>query len=144
MIQSRNKITPQFNSSSMSDLVFLLLIFFMLTSTLISPNAIKMLLPQSTSGQTMAKQNVTVSIDENMVYYVENQPKQLDEMEPYLEALLSDTQEGTVKLHADKTVPVQYIVNVIDVVNHINQRNNTKHKVILATEAASSTSKATK
>ncbi|MGP1514412.1 MAG: ExbD/TolR family protein [Bacteroidales bacterium] len=138
MIRSSNKITPQFNSSSMSDLVFLLLIFFMLTSTLISPNAIKMLLPQSTSGQTIAKQNVTVSIDEKMTYYVENQPKSLEEMESYLEALLSDTQEGTVKLHADKSVPVQYIVNVIDVVNHVNQRNNTKHKVILATEAPSS------
>lgn len=137
MIQSRNKISPQFNSSSMSDLVFLLLIFFMLTSTLISPNAIKMLLPQSTSGQTMAKQNVTVSIDDKLNYYVENQQKQLDEVEPYLEALLTDTQEGTVKLHADKSVPVQYIVNIIDAVNHVNQRNNTKHKVILATEAPS-------
>ena len=107
----------------------------MLTSTLISPNAIKMLLPQSTSGQTMAKQNVTVSIDDKLTYYVENLPKPLEEVEPYLEALLTDTQEGTVKLHADKSVPVQYIVNIIDAVNHVNQRNNTKHKVILATDA---------
>ena len=135
MIQSNNKISPQFNSSSMSDLVFLLLIFFMLTSTLISPNAIKLLLPQSSSGQTMAKQNVTVSIDKDKKYYVENQEKTLDELEPFLEALLSDTQEGTIKLHADQSVSIQYIVNVIDAVNHINQRNNTKHKVILATEA---------
>lgn len=139
MIQSNNKITPQFNSASMSDLVFLLLIFFMLTSTLISPNAIKMLLPQSTSGQTMAKQNVTISIDDKQNYYVENQPKQLEEIEPLLEQLLTQTKEGTVKLHADKTVPVQCIVNIIDAVNHINQRNTTKHKVILATEAPSTT-----
>ncbi len=125
----------------MSDLVFLLLIFFMLTSTLISPNAIKMLLPQSSSGQTMAKQNVTISIDDKMNYYVENQPKQLEEIEPLLEQLLTQTTEGTVKLHADKTVPVQCIVNIIDAVNHINQRNSTKHKVILATEAPSSTTK---
>lgn len=55
----------------------------MLTSTLISPNAIKMLLPQSTSGQTMAKQNVTVSIDANLKYYVENQEKSLDELEGF-------------------------------------------------------------
>ena len=123
----------------MSDLVFLLLIFFMLTSTLISPNAIKMLLPQSTSGQTMAKQNVTISIDDKMNYYVENQPKQLEEIEPLLEQLLAQTKEGTIKLHADKTVPVQCIVNIIDAVNHINQRNTTKHKVILATEAPSTT-----
>lgn len=138
MIQSNNKISPQMNSSSMSDLVFLLLIFFMLTSTLISPNAIKMLLPQSTSGQTMAKQNVTVSIDKDKKYYVENQEKTLDELEGYLSSLLADTKEGTVKLHADQTVPVQNIVNVIDAVNHINQKLNTKHKVILATEQPSS------
>lgn len=89
----------------------------------------------------MAKQNVTVSIDANLKYYVENQEKSLDELEGFLSALLSDTQEGTVKLHADKSVPVQYIVNVIDAVNHVNQLNNTKHKVILATDAPSSTAK---
>lgn len=135
MLESRNKISPAFNSSSMSDLVFLLLIFFMLTSTLISPNAIKMLLPKSTSGQTMAKQNVTVSIDAQENFYVENLPKTLEELEPFLEGLLSNTSEGTVKLHSDKTVQVQSIVYVIDAVNHINQRHNSKHKVILATES---------
>lgn len=119
----------------MSDLVFLLLIFFMLTSTLISPNAIKLLLPKSSSGQTMAKQNVTVSIDEKENFFVENQPKTLEELEPFLTELLSGTQEGTVKLHSDKTVQVQSIVYVIDAVNHINQRFGTKHKVILATES---------
>jgi biopolymer transport protein ExbD len=87
----------------------------------------------------MAKQNVTISIDDKMNYYVENQPKQLEEIEPLLEQLLAQTKEGTIKLHADKTVPVQCIVNIIDAVNHINQRNTTKHKVILATEAPSTT-----
>jgi biopolymer transport protein ExbD len=119
----------------MSDLVFLLLIFFMLTSTLISPNAIKLLLPKSSSGQTMAKQNVTVSIDAEEHFFVENQPKTLSELEPFLTQLLSNTNEGTVKLHSDKTVQVQSVVHVIDAVNHINQRQGTKHKVILATQA---------
>ncbi len=135
MLESRNKISPSFNSSSMSDLVFLLLIFFMLTSTLISPNAIKLLLPKSSSGQTMAKQNVTVSIDAEEHFFVENQPKTLEELEPFLAQLLSNTNEGTVKLHSDKTVQVQSVVHVIDAVNHINQYKGTKHKVILATQA---------
>ena len=64
MIESQNKVRIQSGSSSMSDLVFLLLIFFMITSTLISPNAVKLLLPESNS-KTMAKQNVTVYIDES-------------------------------------------------------------------------------
>ncbi|MDD4087906.1 MAG: biopolymer transporter ExbD, partial [Bacteroidales bacterium] len=68
-IQTRNKRNVNFSTASMSDLVFLLLIFFMLTSTLVAPNAIKLLLPSSKS-KTMAKQTVTVYIDQNNQYFV--------------------------------------------------------------------------
>ncbi|MEE0895103.1 MAG: biopolymer transporter ExbD [Bacteroidales bacterium] len=136
MIQTRNKIDPNFNSSSMSDLVFLLLIFFMLTSTLISPNAIKLLLPKSTSGQTMAKQNVTVSIDANNQFFVENNSVPEEELSQYIGALLNNVEDGTVKLHSDASVAVQYVVKVIDAVNKVNAQQGKKHKVILATEAA--------
>ena len=135
MIQTRNKIDPNFNSSSMSDLVFLLLIFFMLTSTLISPNAIKLLLPKSTSGQTMAKQNVTVSIDESNHFFVENNEVSEQELPDVIGALLEGVDAGTVKLHSDATVAVQYVVKVIDAVNKVNSRQGKKHKVILATQA---------
>jgi biopolymer transport protein ExbD len=120
----------------MSDLVFLLLIFFMLTSTLISPNAIKLLLPQSTSGQTLAKQNVTVSIDENINFFVENIPVNeanlQSEIASHIEKGLTD---ATIKLHADKSIAIENVVKVIDAVNMINAQNGTKHKVILATQA---------
>ena len=135
MIQTRNKIDPNFNSSSMSDLVFLLLIFFMLTSTLISPNAIKLLLPKSTSGQTMAKQNVTGSIDESNLFFVENNEVSEQELPDVIGALLEGVDDGTVKLHSDATVAVQYVVKVIDAVNKVNSRQGKKHKVILATQA---------
>ena len=135
MIQTRNKIDPNFNSSSMSDLVFLLLIFFMLTSRLISPNAIKLLLPKSTSGQTMAKQNVTVSIDESNHFFVENNGVSEQELPDVIGALLEGVDDGTVKLHSDATVAVQYVVKVIDAVNKVNSRQGKKHKVILATQA---------
>ena len=135
MIQTRNKIDPNFNSASMSDLVFLLLIFFMLTSTLISPNAIKVLLPKSTSGQTMAKQNVTGSIDTNYQFFVENQPTPEAELTPTIANYIANIQDATIKLHTDKTVPVQYVVTVIDAVNKINASTGQKHKVILATQS---------
>ena len=135
MIQTRNKIDPNFNSSSMSDLVFLLLLCFMLTSTLISPNAIKLLLPQSTSGQTLAKQNVVVSIDSSYKFYVENIETSEEELSQVIGGFLKDVTDGTVKLHSDKTVPVQYVVTVIDAVNKVNAQQGKKHKVILATEA---------
>ena len=132
-IRSRNKVEPSFNSSSMSDLVFLLLIFFMLTSTLVAPNAIKLMLPSSNS-KTMAKQTVTVYVDENYQYQV-NETKVLDETQltDLINTAIGNDSQATVVLRSDKTVPVQYIVNVIDAVNEINNATSNNHKVILAT-----------
>lgn len=131
-IQTRNKISATFSMASMSDLVFLLLIFFMITSTLVAPNAIKLLLPNS-SSKTMAKQTVTVYINEKQNFFVEELPVTEDILESQIAQKLEGQTEGTVVLRADKTVPVQYIVTVIDAVNLINQKTGTKHKVILAT-----------
>jgi len=133
-IRTRNKLNASFSMASMSDLVFLLLIFFMLTSTLVAPNAIKLLLPQS-SSKTMAKQTVTVYINENYEYFVEENQFALDAIENELAAKLAGQIDGSVVLRANETVPVQFIVNVIDAVNNINNKSNTKHKVILATRA---------
>ena len=131
-IKSRNKVEPTFNSSSMSDLVFLLLIFFMLTSTLVAPNAIKLMLPSSNS-KTMAKQTVTVYVNEDYNYFVdETQSDETQLMELINSKIGTDTQ-ATVVLRSDKSVPVQYIVNVIDAVNQINNATGNNHKVILAT-----------
>jgi biopolymer transport protein ExbD len=131
-IQTRNKISASFSMASMSDLVFLLLIFFMITSTLVAPNAIKLLLPNS-SSKTMAKQTVTVYINEKQNFFVEELQVSEDILESRIAQKLEGQAEGTVVLRADKTVPVQYIVTVIDAVNLINQKTGTKHKVILAT-----------
>ncbi len=134
MIKSQNQIKIETSSSSMSDLVFLLLIFFMITSTLISPNAVKLLLPESNS-KTMAKESVTVYIDESHNFYVENDiPIVPSELETYLRtSIAAGETEACIVLRADKTVPVQDVVQVIDAVNSINATSGTKHKVILAT-----------
>ena len=131
-IKTRNKIGVSFNTSSMSDLVFLLLIFFMLTSTLVAPNAIKLLLPSS-SSKTMAKQTVTVYINDLYQYYVEEIPVTDDELASSISARIAGETDATIVLRSDKSVPVQYVVNVIDAVNEINNANQQNHKVILAT-----------
>ena len=131
-IKTRNKIGVSFNSSSMSDLVFLLLIFFMLTSTLVAPNAIKLLLPSS-SSKTMAKQTVTVYINDLFQYYVDVTPVTDEELPGILSAKIDGQSDATVVLRSDKSVPVQYVVNVIDAVNEINNATQQNHKVILAT-----------
>ncbi|MDR1791937.1 MAG: biopolymer transporter ExbD [Bacteroidales bacterium] len=132
-----NKI--EFNLTTQGDLVFLLLIFFMITSTMVSPNAIKLLLPNS-SSKTIAKRNFEVYIDKNLDYSILN-GKDLMAVE---EANLSDAisqclvqqadTAAAVVVRADESVPVQNVVNVIDAVNQINENQHTAHKVILATK----------
>ena len=134
-IKSRNKINSQFSTASMSDLVFLLLIFFMLTSTLVSPNAIKLLLPSS-SSKTMAKQTLTVYIDADYNFYVEENPVNTEFLVETLGNKLQGETDASVVLRADQTVPVQYVVTLIDAVNQVNELTRAKHKVILATKPA--------
>jgi len=134
-IKSRNKISTAFSMASMSDLVFLLLIFFMLTSTLVSPNAIKLLLPSS-SSKTMAKQSVTVYIDSNYNYFVEENPVAREFLVETIGNKLAGQADASIVLRADQSVPVQYVVTLIDAVNQINELTGTKHKVILATKPA--------
>ena len=131
-IKTRNKIGVSFNSSSMSDLVFLLLIFFMLTSTLVAPNAIKLLLPSS-SSKTMAKQTVTVYVNDQFQYFVDETPADETQLMELINGKIGTDSQATVVLRSDKSVPVQYIVNVIDAVNDINNATGNNHKVILAT-----------
>ncbi len=132
-IKSQNKISTEFSMASMSDLVFLLLIFFMLTSTLVSPNAIKLLLPSS-SSKTIAKQTTTVYINDLNQFFVNETPATEINMQQLLSQSLIGQNEGVIVLRADKSVPVQYIVTVIDAVNQMNDLLKTKHKVILATK----------
>ena len=132
-IKSQNKISTEFSMASMSDLVFLLLIFFMLTSTLVSPNAIKLLLPSSTS-KTMAKQTTTVYINNLNHFFVNETPATDLTLQQILTQSLIGQTDGVIVLRADRTVPVQYVVTVIDAVNQLNEVLKTKHKVILATK----------
>ncbi len=132
-IQMRNKRDTQFSMASMSDLVFLLLIFFMLTSTLVSPNAIKLLLPSSNS-KTMATQNVTVYINKARNFYVKDRRVKASNLQNVIFSSIKNDANASIVLRSDKTAPVQDIVVVIDAVNNINNKYGTKHKVILATK----------
>jgi biopolymer transport protein ExbD len=132
-IKSQNKISTEFSMASMSDLVFLLLIFFMLTSTLVSPNAIKLLLPSS-SSKTIAKQTTTVYINDLNQFFVNETPATDLNIQQLLSKSLIGQTEGVIVLRADRTVPLQYVVTVIDAVNQMNDLMKTKHKVILATK----------
>lgn len=125
-ISKRNKVSISFSSVGMTDVVFNLLIFFMLTSTLVHPTALKLLLPKG-SSQTSAKPLTTVSITSDQKYYVEQQPVNIDDLESILRQKLGDKPDTYISLHADKTVPFDNVVRVLN----IAQKNN--YKLIIAT-----------
>ncbi|MBC3759506.1 MULTISPECIES: ExbD/TolR family protein [Hyunsoonleella] len=123
--RGRNKVTPEFNMSSMTDIVFLLLIFFMIASTLVTTNAIDILLPKA-SGKTENKKSVAVSIKKDLTYYIDQKRVGVSVLENELMAALSNQDKPTIVLRAEKSVPVENVVKVMDIAN----RN--KFKVILA------------
>jgi len=130
-LKRRNKADSGFSMASMSDMVFLLLIFFMITSTVVHPNAIKIMLPQS-AQQTSAKPLTRVVIDKELNYYVafgkeKERPVSFDEIEPFLKQVVSDEPEMYVALYADETVPHGEVVKILNIAN-VN-----KFKLVIAT-----------
>ena len=132
-IKARNTRNLQWSMASMSDLVFLLLIFFMLTSTLVAPSAIQLLLPSSDSRQ-VAHQTVTVYLNADRQLFLEEDPVDIELLKTGLTSRLAGQTEAAIVLRSDHSVPVQYIVNVIDAVEELNQQLDTRYRVILATQ----------
>jgi biopolymer transport protein ExbD len=111
----------------MTDIVFLLLVFFIIASTLISPNALEVLLPKATSNPTPQPQTVNVSITEDLKYFVNKDEVSKEEIENYLLAQVEGEEEPGVILRAEKSVPIENVVIIMDIAN----RN--KLKLVLAT-----------
>lgn len=124
-IRGRNKVTPEFNMASMTDIVFLLLIFFMIASTLVTTNAIDIILPTA-SGKTENKKSTAVSIKKDLTYYIDQKRVGESVLENQLISIMATQESPTIVLRAEKSVPVENVVKVMDIAN----RN--KFKVILA------------
>ena len=125
-IRSSNKISASFNMASMTDMVFLLLIFFMITSTMVSPNALKLLLPQS-NNQTSAKAITSVSITKDLRYYIETNQVTFVDLERQLQLKLMNESDPTISLHVDESVTAGELVKVMNIAT------NNKWRLILAT-----------
>lgn len=136
MFKRRIKVTPTLNMASMTDIIFLLLIFFMITSTMVSPNAIKVLLPQG-KKQTTVKATARVVIDKQLNIYAaagseDEVPVTLEELPSVLSAQVNDSTELFVSLYADEAVPYKNIVEILNVAN------DNHFKMVLATRPPSS------
>ncbi len=144
MLRTQNKLRVDFSGTSMSDLVFLLLIFFVITSAYVSPNVINLLLPKSDTGKQSPARNIEVYINAEKEYFVNPQganavPVPYEELLPALQqAVAADkTTQKAIVLRSDKSVPIENVVILMDVLNDLNESlgEGNGYKIVLATEA---------
>jgi biopolymer transport protein ExbD len=124
-LRGRNKVSAEFSMSSMTDIVFLLLIFFMLTSPVITPEALDLILPKA-KGKTTNKHNLSVSINKELEIFINKDKVSESSLEQRLITMLKDAENPTIILRAEEGVPVEKAVKVMDIAN----RN--RFKVVLA------------
>ena len=125
-LKANNKINPLFSMSSMTDIIFLLLIFFMLTASFITPSGLPVSLPSSKSS-TIVIQKVSVTITKDLRYFVNDKEVNISDIEIHLRNEIGD-KEGLVVLHCDKDVPVEHLVNVAGIATSLEA------KVTIATQ----------
>jgi biopolymer transport protein ExbD len=120
--------SAEVHTSAMNDIMFFLLLFFLIASTVTNPNVIKLVLPKSSSGQSVSKKTITVSITKDLKYYVDKKEIPVAELNTTLLSYKSIATQLTIVLYVDKTVAIQDVVAVMDIAQKLNI------KLVLATE----------
>ena len=115
-IRGRNKVTPEVNMSSMTDIVFLLLIFFMIASTLVSTNALDIVLPKSSSKTTQSK-SLAVTITKNLDYHVDGDKVTKEQLEQTILNKIGNLEKPSIVVRAEESVAIKDFVYVMDIAN---------------------------
>ena len=127
-IERKRTKASEVYTASLNDIMFFLLLFFLIISTMVNPSVIKLLLPKaSNSEQTVTKQSINLAITKDLKYYLNDEEVKFDKIEPKLKSLMRRAKETTVIVRADNDITLQPIVDVLDLGNKL------KLKVILAT-----------
>ncbi len=129
-LKKRNKVSAEFSMSSLTDIIFLLLIFFMLTSTLVSQNALNLKLPSS-SSKTVAPQSMAVSIEKEGRYYFNGKRMSIGDVEKSMRSSMrsaGNKENLTVSIFSERGTPIEHVVQVMELANRL------KLQAILATE----------
>lgn len=127
-LRRRKRPEAEVHTSAMNDIMFFLMLFFLIASTVTNPNVVKLLLPRSDSGQSVSKKTITVSVTKDLEYFVDKRQVGVDQLTPTLQSYLQQAQELTIVLYVDRTIAVENVVNVMDIANRL------KIKMVLATE----------
>lgn len=120
--------SAEMHTSAMNDIMFFLMLFFLIASTVTNPNVIKLVLPKSSSGQSVSKKTITVSVTKDLHYYVDKREVKEEELSATLGNYKKTSTELTIILYVDKTVAIQNVVQVMDTAQKLNI------KLVLATE----------
>jgi len=124
----KNRIAAEVQTSAMNDIMFFLLLFFLIASTITNPNVIKLTLPKSSTSQSESKKTINVSITGDLKYYVDKKQVNVDDLQAAISAFKTPDADLTIVLYVDKTVAIQNAVQVMDVAQKLNI------KLVLATE----------
>ena len=120
--------SAEVHTSAMNDIMFFLLLFFLIASTVTNPNVIKLMLPKSSSGQSVSKKTITVSVTKELKYYVDKKEVAVADLQPTLSNYKTLATELTIVLYVDRTVAIQDVVQIMDIAQKLNI------KLVLATE----------
>jgi biopolymer transport protein ExbD len=129
MIDLRKKkdFTAEVFTSSMNDIMFFLMLFFIITSTLLNPSMIKVSLPNSRSSQTLQKKEINLTMTKEKIYFVNNTQVSFEALEAQLKKELTRSPDAFIMLRFDNTLTIQYLLNVLSIGNRLNS------KMIIAT-----------
>jgi biopolymer transport protein ExbD len=132
IIKRKREMQPEVYTASLNDIMFFLLLFFLIVSTLVNPSVIQLTLPKASANvQKMSKQSINISIKEEpegLHYYLNDLPIALQQIEPTIQQMVANTSDATVILRADRTIQLQDLVSVLDIGHQLHV------KMILATQ----------
>ncbi len=127
-LRKRKRGAVEVHTSALNDIMFFLLLFFLLASAVANPNVVKLFLPRSSSGQSIPKKTINVSITKDLEYFVEKEPVKVEQLAQKIQVYQQAAPDLTVILYADRTIAIENVVNITDIANKLNI------KVVLATE----------
>ena len=123
----KNRARAELQTSAMNDIMFFLLLFFLIASTVTNPNVIKLSLPKAASGKSISKKTITVSVTQDLKYYVEKKEIKESDLQATLSKYSSEAAQLTIVLYVEKTVAIQNVVSILDIAQKLNI------KLVLAT-----------
>ncbi|MDD5569728.1 MAG: biopolymer transporter ExbD [Bacteroidales bacterium] len=127
-LRKKSRYSVEVSTSSMNDIMFFLMLFFLIMSTLLNPSIVNLTLPNAKNVEKKYKKEITISVTKDLKYYVNNTEIGFGNLESVLAAELKKTQDATVVLRVDNVLTVQDLVNILQIGNKL------KVKMILATK----------